>query len=452
MLIGKDQKKPQIFNKIFHFFGKTKLYLIRSGGLILLRDFINKSNIFFLFQKYIRDNRMVNKVTYPLLNILLMIIYKILDGEIRFSHYSNNVNQKLYELFFGSENIPHFTSIRYIISKNKLLEKALSKIHLFFALRDLQVRITSREIKQITLDVDQTSKILFGKQEGVKKGYSPSGKNRKLYQVQIWSIRETKSVIKLELRPGNYASGTNFLIDLKYVIRYLKKLGVPVTVVADSGYENSEAMCYLADAGVSFIFVEKQRKTVKNRGKNAKNKLDLQTEGVIYKERQIIKNVKGNKYIFREIFVQAGELVDETGQYHFDFASNEFTNVFVTNCRVFVQEIYAEYKKHAQVETIIEELKNDFGLAIGHNKSMQFNQVMTQLIGIAYNIKIFFLKDKKEIFSKKGIMKLSSFQREFIHLPAVIVNNHGKIIVRFSEAVFKKIENLFRSFYYKCAA
>ena len=441
------------FKKIFYGIGKTNKKLIRSGGLVPLRDFIIASPLISLFDKYLKDLRNQLKIIYPISELLVNFILRLSDGEKRIYHYRSSLNNYLYESISSVNRVPHFNSFRYLLIRNKSLHKILSKVLLFFCLIDLKNRISKGELTQITLDVDQTGRVIYGKQEGVCKGYFASGRGVEGYQIQVWTIRELKSLLKLELREGKANSGTGFYKDLCYLIRHLKKLGIPIMVVADSGYENKEAMAFLEDEGINFIFVEKKHKTVKKRGKNAKNKLVVPEDGLIFKSGHVEKIIDKKEYRFREVFVYASKVLNMRGQYLFpEFYWQDFTNVFITNLRMAAaEEIYEFYKKHAQVETIIEELKNDFGLGYAYNDTFDFNQSMTQLVGLTYNLKTFYLIAIKEFIGKKAIMKMSTLREELIHIPAMMVNNSNRRILKFSINGMKIMAPLFKFFDYKTA-
>jgi hypothetical protein len=327
--------------------------------------------------------------------------------------------------------------------KNKYLHKFLEKVLLRFTLNDIKKHIKIKKLKTIIIDIDQMPREVFGKQEGVAKGYSPRGKGHDLYQVEVWTIRELKMLLKVELRSGSTYSGYNFLSNLKIMLPFLKELNIEIIIVADSGYENKEVMAFLEDNDIKFIFSEKQHKTVKKRGKYAKNKTVMNSEGVVFKKRFVNKQCKAGKYRFKEIFVQAHKLYDINGQLYFDFMyADEFTNSFITNLNDTPDKIYELYKKHAQVETIIEELRNDFGLGQSHNKNFYFNQTMTEIIALAYNIKTMYIRSVINN-TEKEIMKLSTLQKNYIHIPAIIVNNKNKIIPKLSKTGFEILKPVF---------
>lgn len=440
------------FKKILYGIGKTNKKLIRSGGLVPLRDFIISSPLIGLFDKYLKDHRNQLKIIYPISELLVNFILRISDGEKRIYHYRSSLNNYFYEAISSAKSVPHFNTLRYLLIRNKSLNKILSKILLFFCLIDLKIRIKKGELTQITLDADQTGRVIYGKQEGVTKGYFASSRGVAGYQIQVWSIRELKSLLKLELREGKEYSINGFHKDLRYLVRHLKKLGIPITVVADSGYEDKKVMAFLEDEGMHFLFVEKKRNTVKKRGKNAKNKLIIPEDGLIFKSGYVEKIIDDKEYRFREVFVYASKIFDMKGQFLFpEFYWQDFTNVFITNLELPAEEIYEFYKKHAQVETIIEELKNDFGMGYAYNETFDFNQSMTQIVGLTYNLKTFYTIAIKEFLRKKAIVKMSTLREELIHIPAMIVNECNRKVLKFSENGLKILAPIFKFFDYNVA-
>lgn len=319
----------------------------------------------------------------------------------------------------------------------------------------LKKNIKLEKLRTITIDIDQTDSIIHGKQEGAVKGYSSKGKNNIVFQNTVWMIRELKLIFKVELRSGEVNCAKNFLERLKPVINELKKLDVRILICCDSGYENQAIFEYLADEDVFFIFAKRQTKKVKKKGKFAKKKISFKNQGLVFKERKLKIENENCTRNFREIFVQNKIEIDEIGQMYFkNFASNEFTNIFVTNLKAKPKHLYETYKKHAVIETVIEELKNDFGFGISHNHQISFNQTFTNLTALAFNIKVLFLKKKAEIENPSydafdlPIQKLSSFQRNFIHTPAILVNHSGKKILKLSEQGFNNFKALFLYFGY----
>jgi len=442
--------KAKIFcKKIFQYFGTTELKIIGSSGLYLIKDFMNESGIVEIFNREIYDNRDQLRIIYRAPEILLSSILRILNGEQRISH-CESASKSFFEEMYSSRTVPDFRTLIYYFNSNPETAHQLRTILNEISLKYLREKINELKLTRLTLDIDQTARAIHGLQEGARKGYSSKDKNSKLFQVAVWSIRETKTVINLELLTGEKHCANNFLNRLVAVLENLKTLGVKIRVICDSGYENIDVFEYLETEKIEFLFAVKQRNNVKMRGRNAKKKeLGIENGRVmtIFKER-VFKTE--NTFIFRQIFIQNKISIDKFGQRYFkNFESNEFTNVFITNMKISKKNIYKEYKKHAIIETIIEELKNDFKLAVSHSKYFEFNMALAGLVTIAYNIKNMFISKIGILQKKNEIVKLSTLQRNFIHLPGILVNHGGKRILKVERHIFDIFHSYFSRFGYK---
>lgn len=435
--------------KFFQYFGYTEIKIINCSGLVLIKDFMNSIGLTESFNSHINDNRNQLKIIYRAPEILSSCILRILNGEFRLSHTESS-SKSFFEEVFSSSTVPDFRTLVYYFNRNPKSYLALEKILFENTINDLKNRIKFSNLKSITINLDQTAKAIHGKQECAKKGYSAKDKNSKLFQIAVWSIKETKTILKLELLSGEKHSCNDFLNRIKSVVENLKPLGIKLTFICDSGYENTSVFEYLESEKIYFLFATKQTKPAKKRGKNAKKKVVQYNKGyatTVLKERQLKTK---NGFLFRQIFVQNKIHWDADGQLYFsEFESDEFTNVFATNIPLSSKKIYKKYKEHAVIETIIEELKNDFKLGISHNNSFDVNSSLAQLVAIAYNVKNMFLDSTKLFQRKNELIKLSTLQKNFIHIPAILVNHSGKLILKVEKSFFQIVKNLFGEFGYR---
>jgi hypothetical protein len=313
------------FKPIFVKIKKSSLELIKSSGLIPLYNFILKSPLKEFIDEEVIDRRNQALIRYLACEFIIAIILRLIDGSIRLYHFRYKVNDNFFRKIFQSKGVPHFTTLIYFLKRNiDTIHICLEKIMFRFSLWLLLQEIKTKGIRTITIDVDATAASIYGKQEGVKKGYNPEKRNQPGYQLQVWSIRETKSLLKVELRSGSTHCSNGFLDDLKILIPELKKLGVKIRLIADSGYEKYQVFDYLTKMGVGFIIAQKQRKGVKEAGKWAKNKQSSLKFDCTLKDRYL--EIGERRY--RQIFVQVDTIYDEHGQIFFqEFLADEFTNV-----------------------------------------------------------------------------------------------------------------------------
>ena len=426
------------FKPFFVVIKKSRLHLIKSSGLIPLYNFVLKSPLKEMIDEEFPDRRNQFLIQYLASEFIISILLMLIDGSIRMYHFRHKVNGDIFSKLFEVERVPHFTTLIYFLKRNiSHAHKSLEKIMFRFSLWVLIQEIKVRYLKTITIDIDATAANIYGKQEGALKGYNPERKDKRCFQLQVWSIRETKSLLKVELRKGNVHCSNGFLQDLKVLIPELKKLGVNIRLVADSGYEKFNVFDYLDDMGVGFVIAQKQRENVKNAGKWAKNKKKSLKYNCTLKERKLI--TEGGEY--RQIFTQVDRVYDEEGQLYFvEFAADEFTNVYVTNMILSSANIYGLYRDHAQVETIIEELKSGFGTVKSHCHLFDVNQALTQFCGIAYNIKTLYASQVLQCEDK--ISDIRTIRDEDLHIPGYFANHGGKKVFNVIASSFNRFKRI----------
>lgn len=430
----------RIFKPFFVEIRKSKLRLVKSSGLIPLYNFILKSPLKEIIDEEFFDRRNQKLIKYLVSEFMLSILLRLIDGSIRLYHFRHNVNDEVFSRIFKTESVPHFTTLIYFLKRNiSHAHVYLGRIMFRYSIWALKQEIRSQSLKTITIDVDATASTIYGKQEGAEKGYNPEKRNAKCYQLQVWSVRETKTLLKVELRKGSVHCSNGFLSDLKILVPELIKLGVKIRLAADSGYENYEVFNYLEEQGVGFIIAQKQRKVVKNAGKWAKNKQNSRKYDCTLKERPLV-----TKYgIYRQIFIQVDKVYDENGQLFFiDFVSDEFTNVFATNMALTSENIYGLYRDHAQVETIICELKSGFGAVKSHCEKFDVNQSLTQLCGIAYNIKTLYASQILKCDDK--IPDIKTIRDEELHIPGYFANHSGREVFNAISVSYKRFNMIFQ--------
>jgi len=233
------------FKPFFVSIQKSSLRIIKSSGLIPLYNFILKSPLKEIIDEEFIDHRNQSLIKYLTSEFIISIILRLIDGCIRLYHFRFEVNDEFFKNIFKTGSVPHFTTLIYFLKRNiETAHICLEKIMYRYSIWVLVQEIKNNHLRTITIDVDATAGSVYGKQEGAKKGYNPERRNQPAYQLQVWTIRETKSLLKVELRNGSVHCANGFLKDLKVLIPELKKLGLKIRLVGDSGYENYKVFDY----------------------------------------------------------------------------------------------------------------------------------------------------------------------------------------------------------------
>lgn len=440
-----------IGKRIFSRFGQTNLKIIRSGGLPSLCDFIMASGLYLYLSRRLPERRSMNSQKYSGQELVIGFLLKILTGERRLYDYRHSLDTYFFEEFYAHGKEPHRNTFRHYLLTHTGLHCFFEGLLFRMVVDAAAKRAREQGISELTIDIDQYPRKVYGRQEGAEQGFARERTKKKLFQVSVWFVRELNLVLKVELRRGKSHSITGFKKDLNKVLRKLRQVKINPIIVADSGYDSSDIVKLLFDKGIRFIFAEKQRARVKKRGEEATDvKFVSDTEirevkyRTAYPEARFLDGV-------REIFIKVAETIDESGQYLFPEFFDRYTNVFVTNLDWSAREIYNHYRKHAVVEKVNEELKNDLHVGISHNQELSVNQTMTRLKAIAFNLKNLYLDHIGYRTPKDGFIKLATFQRELIHIPAIITNPKNRKILRFSPNGFKKIRPILMKFGYQAA-
>ena len=118
--------------------------------------------------------------------------------------------------------------------------------------------------KEYVLDIDPTVKVLYGHQEGAKKGYNPKKQGRPSHCFHSYFVGSLRLVLDAEVHPGNETSGRywhNALWDIldNRLPRHLH----PGIIRGDIGFGNEDTMSGCESRHVKFLFKLKQSVNVK---------------------------------------------------------------------------------------------------------------------------------------------------------------------------------------------
>lgn len=432
------QTISSVFNKFFIKLEPARAGIFRSSGIAVIYFWISASGFFHKLSINHLDRRKKSKIKYSLLEIIQFIVLHILDGDKRISHYDRNPNKYLFLCLFKWIKVPSQSTVLKSLKSNPAFSRILNHFILNSCIEETVKFCQVNQKKMITIDVDQTARVLHGKQKGVDKGYHAGKRNASLYQIRVYAVREMKQTMRVRLMSGNIYSSNYFLSEIKLIAKKLSKAGITARFVGDSGFEVGAVCDFLHKNGHEFIFAVKKRKDVKRRGKYSKNKKKHYSDRLQIKERiRPVTNRFG--YPYREIYVQ---VLSDDGQLWFDFAADHFTNVLVTNLDCSALYIYKLYKQHAVIETIIEELKNDFGAGLAHCDDFAVNSIMTTCTGIAYNIKNKILDTGVLDENSFRRCKLSTLQSMWLHTPGEIVKASNRYKLKIAPERYEQFKKI----------
>lgn len=447
--INKSKKKRLPKFKI----RSTKKILTSQAGLLPLIYFMKKINFDSCFKKSVELERGVNTI-YSLFDIIYKIIIGICGGaqSIDKAIYLNKDNTL--RMISSDDPIPNPSTVSRVLQciTQRHAHEFRSFIHLLrtkaWSIAERQSVFPQASSKRYIVDIDSTARSVFGKQEGVCKGYNPSKKSQPCYNGQLAFLYETKEILQGNLRPGNTHSINNMVGFLKELWSKIKDLNVLFRM--DRGYFSEEVISYIEQINQKYLIKVKlpnihelkdiakweRDDTDKNRyicefGYRCKSWSKFRRiVGVKVKKDKLDNSPKiisrnGNQLqLFNEL------MVDE------DSDKNYYYFFYVTNLSSNSSEVHDLYGDRMTCETWIEESKNQVNLAGFHTNSFWANEILYQLTIISYNL----FKWMALISNNKTLIKweIKSVRTYIIRTAGLLVSKNNSYILEIPEDDYRK--------------
>ena len=232
------------------------------------------------------------------------------------------------------------------------------------------------------IDIDSTVITVYGKQEGVSKGYNPKQKGKYSYHPLIAFFANTKEILQATLRTGACYTSNGIIGFCQQLFASLPN--DKFIIRADSGFFSGDFLSFL----------EK-----KQQGYLIKVKINKKLKQLLYQSKwQFVPNMPGwqqcifeyscDKWKHRRKFIAVREIIQEEsfgasiinytfGKYnYFCYVTNEYYTPWMA---------HKAYGKRATCETFIDEAKNQCALAKIRTNNFLANSALFQAAVIAYN-------------------------------------------------------------------
>jgi len=294
-----------------------------------------------------------------------------------------------------------------------------------------------------TIDIDSSVITRFGAQEGVAVGYNPKKHGRGSHHPIIAFSAEAKMVVQAWMRSGNSTSATQFDEFMDEVLHVIPKEKIGL-IRADSGFFGGKNLDYLEEKGLNYVIACKMNIALRQHifdcggWSRLKNGVSVATFGyqaaTWEKPRRIVVVRKdgnqlpksGGKTLFPEY--EAFE------QYRY--------SAFVTNLDLSGAMVWTIYKKRAEAENQIKELKYAYGLDGFCAQSLAATEIAFRWVMVAYNLMSLF---KQNVMKGKNFPSLSTVRFKCIALGSYMVSRGRRTTLKLAARGSKRdyIEQLF---------
>lgn len=387
------------------------------GGMKLLKDFIDKTNVISDLQSVALPVGYSNRAYDPV-DIIQGFWLAIFTGASRYIHADWIRYDTTLQSIFEIKRLPSQST--YSRFFHKFSQKINNEI---FPI--LQQKFLSQiDVGSLTIDLDSTVITRYGEQDGALRGYNPQKPGRNSHHPLIAFIDQTKMIANAWMRSGDTVALSNyqeFLNETFDVCLKDKKVGL---VRADSGFYSDSFLSWFEQRKINYVvavkFYENIKYTIGNVTKWVSITKGLDVASLRFKP----DNGTERRYIIvRKLTEQypkaGGKLLFEEPTYRY--------SAYVTNIELPVDQIYNIYNTRADCENRIKELKYDFGADNFCLSDFWATESSFRFIMMAYNIMALF---KHEVINSN--MRLSTLRSYCFALGSWITEHANQKVLKIS--------------------
>lgn len=271
-----------------------------------------------------------------------------------------------------------------------------------------------------TLDVDSSVITRYGEQEGAKKGYNPKKRGRNSHHPLFAFVNDVRMVVNCWNRSGNTSSSNNCIHFIEETFSILKNKTVGL-FRADSGFCSESVLKFIENKKIAYVMACKLYANLQMTIYNITNwhaigvgiwihEIEYQQGGwstprriIVIKQMEEVRRKKTTGKQLKTLFSKQG--IDKEKIYKTRY------HAFVTNQKLPAIEIWEQYKRRADAENRIKELKEDFGVEGFCMNSFYATETAMRFVMVAYNLMSLFrqLTHQKQAQPKLSTLRFNCF-------------------------------------------
>ena len=406
--------------------------LTRFAGLAPIMDFINNLNLGFDLNELF-PTEVHNATKFSNVQVLLAVVLASLSGINRVIRIAAFSCDCLVMALLGLDTGLNKDVIG--VRLKALGQRGAIKLQEYFfkySKNWVSEWMSANEQEEVTLDVDSTTKVVTGNQQGAAKGYNTKKRGAKSYHPLLAFYSEAKIVLNSWFRTGS-AYTSNGICDFIEQCVALLPAGKKVFFRADSGFFSGKLIDLLEKLGWTYL--------IKVKLKNLKKLLESQQWHVLENnpliaicEFEYKAKIWQKKRTFRAIrTIVKWEEVEFLGTKQlapvYEYAC------YCSNLELDAYELHENYKQRSTSETWIEQVKSQLLAGATLTDDFHANDILWQLNVFAYNLSVMMRSPIKKIWRQEH----ATFREWFINIPAKIVQGSRMIQMRmYKNYYFKK--------------
>lgn len=343
----------------------------------------------------------------------------------------------------GSRRLAHIERLRWDEGVQKILglkrfvsDTTLARFFQRFTAATVTTvfeRLMRWELSQIALagkilDLDSTIFERFGKQEGARLGYNPKKHRRPSHHPLLATLGQRPWVVHAWLRSGNTSSARGAEAFLDETMALLPEGAKIRFLRGDSGFGMEPFLSRAEDKQLHYAIVARFTKGLKRKVAGIADWRELDADTAVgetmfqahgwSRERRIILIRQHTK---ERDFVRGRELFDDPAYAY---------QAIATDLKGTPESVWRFYRKHAEVESNIRELKWDYGIDGFCQKKFFATEAMFRLVCVTYNL-VSLLQEK---LGKTAYQTLGTLRAQLLACGAIVGRDGHKTVLRLSLA------------------
>lgn len=407
------------------------------GGLRLIQELYERIGMRGMIEGLGLPERGSNR-GYESADLIEGFIVSVILGAKRLSHSGTIGNDRVINEIFGWQ-------------KGMASQSTFSRFfrRFDFEMNDELMRCFNRswfekiDLDKHTVDIDSSVITRFGGQEGVERGYNPKRHGRGSHHPIIAFSAESKMVIQAWMRTGDSVSSTQFDEFLDEVLAVLpaEKIGL---IRADSGFSGNDNLLHIENLGLNYIIAARLHSGLTDKIFNARNWHRV-SHGISVCSFQYQAGTWGRSRRIVVVRKNTNQLPHSGGKTLFadyDAFARYRYSAFITNLDLSAELIWKTYKKRADAENQIKELKYDYGMEGFCSESFSATESAFRWVMTAYNLMSLF---RQKVLQGKSSPTLSTVRFKCIALGSYIVTKGRSVILKIAAKAEKRdyIDQLF---------
>lgn len=401
------------------------------GGMLQMKRLIDKTGIRDVLEKLKLPQGASNN-SYESVELVESFFVSVWIGASRFSHTGILRLDEALKKIFGWKRVASGTTLGRFFQKFSWEENN----RVFPALG--QWFFQQLHFDKYTLDVDSSILTRYGDQQGSKMGYNPRKKGRKSHHPLFAFVADTRMVANCWLRSGDTSSASNCIAFLEETFQILQDKTVAL-FRADSGFCSEKIFAFLEKKKIAYVIAGRMHVLIQHRIKDIQNwnvldkglwisEFNYQAKGWTSNRRVVV--IRQSVALRPKASGKMLKLFDD-GMYYEKYRFH----CFITNQDLPATEIWEQYKRRADAENRIQELKQDFGAEGFCMKSFYATEAALRMVMMSYNLMALY-----RIFSQQTLVqqRLSTLRLKCFAVGSWVVKKGKKQVLKMAVPVKRR--------------